>query len=113
MARLYIDEQFPRLASQRLQDLGHDTLTVQDAGNAGLGISDQEVLAHAISDNRTVVTLNRYDFIRLHRQSSDYCGIIVCTNDLNRERLAKRIHEAISREGDLQGKLIRVNRPQS
>jgi hypothetical protein len=40
MARLYADEQFPRAVSQLLRDMGHDVLTVQEAGNANLGIPD-------------------------------------------------------------------------
>jgi predicted nuclease of predicted toxin-antitoxin system len=45
-------------------------LTVQEAGNDNLGIPDEDVLAFAIRDNRAVVTLNRQDFIRLHRANS-------------------------------------------
>jgi predicted nuclease of predicted toxin-antitoxin system len=111
VARLYADEQFPRKISELLRTFGYDVLTVQEAGNAGLGIPDPEVLAFAISEDRAVVTLNRYDFIRLHRLQPNHSGIIVCTEDRNLERLATRIHEAISAEGTLRGKLIRVNRP--
>jgi hypothetical protein len=32
MARLYADEQFPRVVSQLLRNTGHDVLTVQEAG---------------------------------------------------------------------------------
>lgn len=111
MARLYADEQFPREVSDRLRMLNHDVLTVQEAGNANLGIPDEDVLAFAISDQRAVVTLNRHDFIRLHRASSDHCGIIVCTNDPDRTRLATRIDAAIALAAPLPGKLIRVVRP--
>jgi predicted nuclease of predicted toxin-antitoxin system len=113
MARLYADEQFPREVSEKLRMLGHNVLTVQEAGNANLGIPDETVLAFAICDNRAVVTLNRQDFIRLHRDNSDHCGIIVCTNDPDRTRLATRIDAAISHEEYLSGKLIRVVRPTS
>ena len=113
MARLYADEQFPREVSDRLRMLEHDVLTVQEAGNANLGIPDEEVLAYAIEDERAVVTLNRSDFIRLHRASPDHCGIIVCTNDPDRTRLATRIDAAIADEEPLSGKLIRVVRPSS
>ncbi|WP_169269011.1 DUF5615 family PIN-like protein, partial [Brasilonema octagenarum] len=58
MARLYTDEQFPRKVSELLRTMGHDVLTVQEAGNANLGIPDEEVLAFAVSDNRAVITLN-------------------------------------------------------
>ena len=111
MARLYADEHFPRIVSELLRTMGHDVLTVQEAGNANLGIPDPEVLAFAVNNNRAVLTINRYDFIRLHRLQTDHAGIIVCTNDLDRNRLATRINEAISREEDLRGKLIRVVRP--
>lgn len=42
MARLYSDEQFPRRVSELLRTMGHDVLTVQEAGNANLGIPDEE-----------------------------------------------------------------------
>ena len=64
MARLYADEQFPKKVSEKLRAIGHDVLTVQEAGNANLGIPDDEVLAFAVNDNRAVITLNRQDFIR-------------------------------------------------
>ncbi len=96
MARLYADEQFPRQVSELLRTIGHDVLTVLEAGNANYSIPDEDVLAFAIADNRAVITLNRYDFIRLHRLNSEHCGIIVCTNDTDRQRLATRISEAIA-----------------
>lgn len=113
MARLYADGQFPRAVSDLLRTMGHDVLTVQEAGKANLGIPDERVLAFAISENRAVVTLNRYDFIRLHRATSDHFGIIVCTNDTDRLRMATRINEAIAAEESLTGRLIRVVRPVS
>jgi predicted nuclease of predicted toxin-antitoxin system len=113
MARLYADEQFPRAVSEMLRMIGHDVLTVQEAGNANLGIPDEDVLAFAVGDNRAVVTLNRQDFIRLHRVNSEHFGIVVCTNDTDRLRMATRIDEAIAAEESLQGKLIRVVRPAS
>ena len=81
MARLYADEQFPRQVSELLMAMGHDVLTVQAAGNANLGIPDEAVLAFVISDNRAVLTLNRQDFIRLHRANSEHAGIVVSTNE--------------------------------
>ncbi len=43
MARLYADEQFPRTVSELLRTMGHDVLTVQEAGNNNLGIPDENV----------------------------------------------------------------------
>ena len=111
MARLYMDEQFPKVVSGLLRSMGHDVLTVQEAGNGNLGIPDEDVLSFAIGDHRAVVTLNRYDFIRLHRSNSEHYGIIVCTNDNDRSRMAIRLDEAISAQESLKGHLIRVVRP--
>ncbi len=48
MVRLYSDEQFPKIVSELLRTMGHDVLTVQEAGNANLGIPDEQVLAFAV-----------------------------------------------------------------
>ncbi|NEQ24217.1 MAG: hypothetical protein F6K28_34870 [Microcoleus sp. SIO2G3] len=45
MARLYADEQFPREVVELLRPLGHDILTVQEAGNANQWIPDEAVLS--------------------------------------------------------------------
>ncbi|HAX89785.1 MAG TPA: hypothetical protein DCY91_26880 [Cyanobacteria bacterium UBA11370] len=111
MARLYADEQFPRRVVEYLRGLGHDVLTVQEAGKANLKITDDEVLGFAVSKERGVLTLNRDDFFRLHRLNPTHFGIIACKDDLDRERMARRIDAAISTEETLRGKLIRVNRP--
>jgi predicted nuclease of predicted toxin-antitoxin system len=76
MARFYADEQFPRLTSEKLRLLGHDVLTVQEAGKANQRISDPEVLAYAIADDRAVLTLNRYDFINLHKSTPFIRGLL-------------------------------------
>jgi predicted nuclease of predicted toxin-antitoxin system len=108
MALLYADEGFPRQVSNLLRELDHDVLTVQEANQR---IPDDEVLAYATRLGRAVLTVNRADFIKLHKQSSNHSGIIVCTENLNRKQLADRIHDAISSESTLAGKLIRINRP--
>jgi len=108
MARLYADEQFPRQVVQKLRSLGHDVLTVQEAGNAGL--PDEEVLAFAISQNRAVLTVNRRDFFQLHKLKPDHCGIIACTRDDDIPKLSANINDAISMAEILTGRVIRVYR---
>jgi Domain of unknown function (DUF5615) len=108
MARLYADEQFPRETVFALRNLGHDVLTVQEAGKANQRIPDDEVLAFATSNQRAVVTLNRYDFIRLHSQQPKHAGIIVCTENSDFAMLATRIDEAIFSVETLAGRLVRV-----
>ncbi len=113
MARFYADEQFPFPVVELLRKLEHDVLTAQEAGNAGQGIPDEAVLVFAISQERAVLTINRDDFIRLHRLDPNHFGIVVCTNNRNWEQFAVRIDEAVTREEPLPGKLIRVVRPAS
>ncbi len=113
MALLYADEQFPRQVVILLRALGHDVLTVQEAGKAGLKIPDDQVLEFATSEERAVLTLNRQDFFRLHRLNPEHAGIIACKDDSDRPRMATRINEVISIEKILARKVIRVNRPSS
>jgi predicted nuclease of predicted toxin-antitoxin system len=112
VANLYTDENFPLPVVEFLRSFGHDVLTAREAGNANLRIPDEEVLAFAVTNERAVLTRNRRDFMRLHILQPDHAGIIVCTEDPNFERMATRINEAIAALESLQGKLIRVNRPQ-
>jgi Domain of unknown function (DUF5615) len=51
MARLYADEQYPLPVVEFLRALGHDVLTVQEAGKANQQIPDSDVLTFATSDN--------------------------------------------------------------
>ena len=113
MARLYSDENFPLPIVELLRTLGHDVLTAREAGNANLQIPDEEVLAFAIANQRTIVTRNRRHFIRLHQLNPEHAGIIVCTEDPDFEGAAMRIHQAITAEKLLPGKLIRVMRSTS
>jgi hypothetical protein len=54
MARLYADEDFYFPVVLELRQLGHDVLTVQEAGQSGG--DDPAVLAFATKDGRAVVT---------------------------------------------------------
>jgi len=110
MARLYSDENFPLPAVLELRRLGHDVLTIQESGKADQAITDEQVLAFATAEGRAVITFNRRHFIGLHLKSSQHAGVIVCTFDANFAALAGRVNAAVSAEGDLAGKLIRVNR---
>lgn len=111
MANLYANENFPLQVVEALRELGHDVLTVREAGQDNQRIADAEVLAFAIAAVRTLITINRRDFIRLHRQQPAHCGIIVCTEDSDVVGQAQRIHDAINTLPDLNGQLIRINRP--
>jgi predicted nuclease of predicted toxin-antitoxin system len=111
MARFYADEQYPYPVVECLRLLGHDVLTVQEAGNGNQRIPDPDVLAFATQEGRAVLTQNRKDFIRLHQQQSDHAGIIVCTIDRDWQSLADRIDDRVTLESSLLGTLIRIVRP--
>ncbi len=111
MARLYSNENFPLPAVEELRRLGHDVLTTQEAGNAGTGLPDEEVLAFSVEQQRVVVTLNRRHFVRLHGTAPNHSGIVVCSFDSQFAELANRIHVALESQEPVAGKLIRVNRP--
>lgn len=110
MAKLYANENFPVEVVQRLRTLGHDVLTTHDAGRSNQRIEDDAVLRFAITSGRCVITINRKDFIRLHRSHPEHPGIIVCTENRDFEAFAHRIDEAIKQEPELAGRLVRVVR---
>src|SRR6266581_9494514 len=107
MGLLYADEHFPAQAVAELRGLGHDIVTIQEDGLAGLKRPDSEVLRRATELGRAVVTLNRRDFIHLHSKNPNHTGIIVCTQNLDFAELAQRIHSAISTMPALSSQLVR------
>lgn len=108
MARFYADEGFDADTLRQLEQLGHDVVTVADAGQRGG--PDSQVLGHATTDRRVVLTFNRWHFEKLHRQNSVHAGIVSCTDD-DPVALAQRIHDAVVAAGDCAGQHIRVNKP--
>jgi hypothetical protein len=110
MSRLYANENFPAEVVKHLRELGHDVLTTHEVGKSNQAIEDDAVLRFAIGMDRCVITINRKDFIRLHRILPEHRGIIVCTENRDYAAFASRIHEAIGGTGDLAGQLIRVVR---
>src|SRR6266567_7691975 len=103
MARLYADENFPLPVVEELRRLGHDVLTIQEAGKAEQSTPDEVVLASASADGRAVLTLNRKHFKRLHGESPQHSGIIACTYDPNFVGQAGRIHATIELQMPLAG----------
>ncbi len=113
MLGLYADENFELPVIKKLREKGYDILTALEAGNANQGISDEDVLAFAIQENRAVITLNYNDFKNLHRQDNNHCGIVICISTRrkeDRDNFADRIDIALRDKESLAGELIRVNR---
>lgn len=113
MAAIYANENFPRRVVDALIALGHDVLTSQDAGRAHQMVPDEEVLSFAVEQGGAVLTQNRLDFFRLHRQTNgQHKGIIACTrDDADPSRFVGRIDAVIGSVESLEGRLLRVVRP--
>ena len=113
MTRFYSNENFPLDLVKELRQLGYDVLTSIDAGQANQSISDENVLKFAQERERVVITLNREDFITLHRESQEHSGIIICKEDRDYLRQANKIHEFILNDNQpLKGRLIRIKKLQ-
>src|SRR5437870_7868205 len=107
---LYADENFPLSTVDELRRLGHDVLTALE-DRANQSIPDEDLLARATEIGRTLLTINRLDFKRLHRRMPDHAGIIICTEDPDRVGQALRVSASIAEVGELRGRLLRVYRP--
>jgi predicted nuclease of predicted toxin-antitoxin system len=108
---LYADENFPLRVVEELRQLGQDVLTAFEDGRANQSLTDIDLLARATNIGRALLTLNRVDFKRLHRQMPNHAGIIICTEDPDRVGQAQRIAASIGESRELGGRLIRVYRP--
>ncbi|HEX6985012.1 MAG TPA: DUF5615 family PIN-like protein, partial [Planctomycetaceae bacterium] len=97
--------------AEALRRLGHDVVTLAEAGLADAGLPDDAVSDAAVADGRAVLTLNRRDFLRLHRLRPDHAGIVICTFDPDFDAQASRIDSALRAHPDPAGLLIRVNLP--
>jgi predicted nuclease of predicted toxin-antitoxin system len=77
--RLLLDEDVWQGLSKALRDAGYDAVSVTEAGCKGL--SDEEILAYAIDQDRAVLTHNAQDFAPLAEtyflQGVGHPGIIV------------------------------------
>jgi len=110
LAALFADENFPQQVVTALRARGHDVLTAYEAGLANQRVRDEDILSEAARLGRTLLTLNRWEFVRLHAAHPEHSGIIVCTPDPDPDGQATRIDQALG-GGDAAGQLLRVNRP--
>ena len=96
---------------ETLRRPGHEVLTALEAGQANQRIPDDTVLEFATRSGRTILTLNRWDFVALHARVARHAGIVVCSQDPDADRLATAIDAAVQSATTLASALIRVNRP--
>ena len=104
--RLYVDEDACEHAVVHgLRARGIDVITTQDAGRTG--DSDEEQLAFAAEQSRTIYTFNVRDFARLHHawlsRRSQHVGIVVipdqrCSIGEKIRRLARFVRSFMAEE---------------
>jgi len=107
---LYADENFPLPVVGELRRLGHDVLTAQEDGR--LATPDPGILARAHALGRAVLTHDRRDFERLHRQGVAHSGILSATRDNDSPALAARIDAALAGLPPARW-CVRVNHPRT
>ncbi len=116
MVAFYSNENFPIDMVTILRELGHNVLTSYEAGQANQGIPDEAVLAYATQNSRVIITLNREDFIHLHRSKKPHSGIIICKDDRDYTGQIATLHGYLQKQAQLRDRLIRVqkqNQPKS
>lgn len=106
--RFYSDENIPLILVDKLRDYGHDILTCYEAGQGNRAIPDDEVLEFATAGDRAVITLNRQDFISLHRQNMTHAGIVICKPERDYVNQARHLHESISQIQTFHNRLFRL-----
>ena len=109
--KFYADENISIDVVIELRNLGHDCLTAFEDKHANQKITDENILNRASELGRTVLTINRIDFKRLHLKNKNHAGIVICTFDADFTGQAKRIDEACSKLSEIYGQLIRIYRP--
>jgi len=111
MTEFYSNENFPQDLVNALKCLDHEVLTSYEAGQANQGISDEDVLKFAHARSKVIITLNREDFIDLHRKGQEHSGIMICKEDRDYQGQALKIHEFILTDNQsLKGRLIRIKK---
>ena len=82
MARILSDEHIPFGIVYALRRLGHEVLTVREAGlsKSGHAIPDDLVLQFACQQRWIVFTFNERDFRRLQSENAKHFGIL-CSRD--------------------------------
>ena len=105
-ARLYLDEDVIPALARVLRSSGLDAVSVHEQG--ALGLSDEEQLARATADGRTLLTFNYRHFIALARDwwlaERSHAGIIVSYRQYRRRQLRDlrlaviRLAETVSAE---------------
>jgi hypothetical protein len=98
--RLLTDEHMDARVVDALRPYhGHDVVTVRQTceNKSGDGISDEQVLRHALAERRIIITDNRKHFRQLHLSMPWHEGIVVCPVYDDAREKALRINDLLQR----------------
>lgn len=110
MARLLADADFPNPVLMELRRLGHDAISLGEAGLAHRWGTDDEVLSAAKNDGRALLTLDLRSFAQLIAGGADHPVVIACMFDADFAGMARRIDQALSTSEKPTGRIIRIGR---
>ena len=110
--KLLLDEDLSPWAAAQLRDAGIDAVHVRDRG--ALGQTDSEVLALAYGEDRTLVTANVGDFVKLASSAELHAGIaLILQGDLVRAEQLRCIRQLLDwlalQHGDLINRVVYVD----
>lgn len=94
--RVLVDECAGPLVGRWLRDQGHEVFSVFDEAR---GISDEEVLNKAVSENRILITVDKDFGEMIYRERREHCGVILLRlsdeRALNKVRVISQLLEII------------------
>jgi predicted nuclease of predicted toxin-antitoxin system len=95
---ILVDENIPLIGVEQLRDMGHDVLDIR--GTAEEGISDELLWKKASQEKRLLITTDR-GFAH-YRDREHYGILIVSLRRPNRQKISKRVVDAIKLFSDKQ-----------
>jgi predicted nuclease of predicted toxin-antitoxin system len=114
--KLLIDEDLSPWVAQQLREVHSvDAVHIRDRGR--LGLSDREILDFAFDQDRTLITANVVDFLRLAKAREMHCGIVLILDGSLRRadqlQLCRRVKTLLAEEldagRDMVNRLLRVS----
>jgi predicted nuclease of predicted toxin-antitoxin system len=108
--KMFADENLFEPIIDYLKGLGHEVISIRDAGLSG--ISDDEVYQRASKENRIIITMDK-DFSRTFRFPPEKCGGIVVVKIYKRNvdetlSIFKKFYESIQ-EKDMLKNLVTIS----
>jgi hypothetical protein len=107
---LYANENLRLDLINALRNLGYNVLTSREAKRDNQKILDDLQLQFAKDQNRVLITYNRKDFLKLHREGQSHQGIICCRENIKDYEYAQwiddKIQDFLSQDNNFQNQIL-------